>query len=292
MWTVAELLAWTQSRFADIGIASARLDAELLLADAIGCDRMQLYVRHDQVVERGSKDAFRGLVKRRLQREPVAYIQGKKGFHALDLELSVDRRVLVPRPETEHLVDWLLEELRPPPAPPMHVLDVGTGSGAIALAVKRARAEVEVTGVDVSGDALSVAADNARRAQLDAVWVQSDLLNAVSSPAEGWTAVAANLPYIPSRDFDELEPEVTVHEPRLALDGGDDGLDFVRRLVEQVRQPGVLARSGALYLEIGLGQAAETSELLRQAGFEDVQTRRDYSDVERVVRGFAPRPPA
>jgi release factor glutamine methyltransferase len=289
MWTVGELLAWTQGRFTDIGIGSPRLDAELLLADAMGCDRMQLYVRHDQVVPKETKDAFRALVKRRLQREPVAYIQGKKGFHALDLELAVDRRVLVPRPETEHLVDWLLEELRPPPAPSMFVLDVGTGSGAIALAVKRAREEVEVTGSDISEDALTVAAANGQSSGLSVSWVRSDLLGDVQHPEGGWTAIAANLPYIPSADFEGLQPEVTEHEPRGALDGGTDGLDFVRRLVEQAAAPGVLAPAGALYLEIGAGQASATADLLRQAGFEDVQARRDYADIERVVRGFAPR---
>ena len=146
-WTVAELLSWTRDKFDSAGIESARLDAEHLLARALGCARVDLYVRHDMVVDAQERASFRDLVKRRLTREPVAYIEGTRGFHALDLELAVDRRVLVPRPETELLVDWVLEELPASPGVvtpqearrPRTILDLGTGSGAIALSLKHAR---------------------------------------------------------------------------------------------------------------------------------------------------------
>jgi release factor glutamine methyltransferase len=286
LWTVAELLEWTQGRFARAELESPRVDAEHLLAHALGCSRMQLYVQHDRVVDAESKASFRAYVKRRLAHEPVAYIEGRRGFHALGLELHVDRRVLVPRPETEHLVDWLLEEMRPPPAPPMSVLDIGTGSGAIALAVKHARPDVTVVGVDICEDALAVARQNAEALGLAVQLQRSDLCTEIEPPPGGWTAIAANLPYIATAAYAELPPDVASFEPRLALDGGEDGLDLVRRLVREAAQPGVLCGVGALYLEIGHDQAESTASLMQEAGFVEVQTRRDYAGIPRIVRGF------
>jgi release factor glutamine methyltransferase len=247
---------------------------------------MQLYVQHDRVVDAETKTCFRAYVKRRLEHEPVAYIEGRRGFHALGLELAVDSRVLVPRPETEHLVDWLLEELRAPPAPPMAVLDVGTGSGAIALAIKHARPDVTVVGVDVCVDALEVARANAAELGLAVQLQQSDLCARTEPPPGGWTAIAANLPYVATSACDELPPDVGRFEPRLALDGGEDGLDLVRRLVSQAAVPGVLRAGGALYLEVGHDQAATTISLMRTAGYAEVEARCDYAGIPRIVRGF------
>jgi release factor glutamine methyltransferase len=284
MWTVGELLDWTGRRFCAVGIESGRTDAEHLLAEALGCTRVSLYVRHAEVVPADAKGIFRELVRRRLRREPVAYLLRRRGFHALDLELAVDPRVLVPRPETEHLVDWLLEELRPPPAPRMAVVDVGTGSGAIALAVARARPDVDVTATELHDDALAVARTNAKTLGLDVEFRRADLLEGVEAPDAGWTAVAANLPYIPSADLGRLQPEVADHEPRHALDGGPDGLIVIRRLVDQIARTGALR--GPLYLEIGVGQADAVQRLLAGAGGSDVAARPDYAGIPRVVRAF------
>ncbi len=282
-----ELLSWTSEKFAERGIDEARVDAEHLLARALGCSRVELYLQHDRLLDENDRAGFRELVKRRLGREPVAYIEGSKGFHALDLDLRVDRRVLIPRPETEHLVDWLLETLRPPPAPLMQVLDVGTGSGAIALAVAKARYEVRATAVDASTDALALARDNAERLEPGEriKFVHSDLLDAVEDPPEGWAAIAANLPYIPSADIDRLAPEVRLHEPHSALDGGPDGLRFIRRLIDQVAERGSLAANAWLFLEVGIGQAAAVEQLLRAAGFAEVGSRSDYARIPRIVAG-------
>jgi release factor glutamine methyltransferase len=296
-WTVRELLAWTAERFAGLGIDDARVDAERLLARALGCSRIQLYVQHDRLLDDDERTGFRELVRRRLAREPVAYIEGSKGFHALDLELVVDRRVLIPRPETEHLVDWLLESLRPPPAPLMNVLDVGTGSGAIALAVAKARHEVHVTAVDASPDALEVARQNVERFELGegvelgerVTLLVSNLLDAVEIPSGGFDAIAANLPYIPSAELRTLAPEVRDWEPRAALDGGPDGLAVIRRLIAVVRERRALAPGGRLLLEVGIGQAETVEGLLRAAGFDDVGSRSDYARIPRVVAGTWPR---
>lgn len=286
LWSVSEVLTWTVERFEKAGFAEARTDAQHLVAQALGCTRMQIFLRFDQLVDEGQRASLRELIRRRLAREPVAYIAGRRGFHALGLELAVDRRVLIPRPETEHLVDWLVEQLPPAPTPrPLHVLDVGTGSGAIALAVKHARGDLEVMACDVSPDALSVARANAAALGLQVELVRSDLLQGVAIPAGGFTAIAANLPYIASAEVPTLEPEVREYEPRLALDGGPDGLALVRRLIEACAAPGVLAPGGRLYLEIGLGQAEATRRHLLDRGFAGAEIRRDLAGIERVVMG-------
>jgi len=337
-WTVRRLLAWTQERFESVGIESPRVDAEHLLSFALACSRMSLYLDHDKVVEGPERARFRELVKRRLAREPVAYIEGKRGFHALGLELQVDRRVLIPRSETELLVDWVLEDLAGPrkqpvwedevvraeagagelepvvvldeeaapdaevpmpaapapapmpapvpvPVPPdeRSVLDVGTGSGAIALALKHARPTLRVSACDISEDALVVTRDNAERLGLAISLLRSDLLADVPTPEGGWAVITANLPYIREPVWRTLAPEVQRFEPRLALDGGEDGLALIRRLVEAA--PARLARGGALYLEIGYDQGESVPALLGAAGFVDVCVRKDYAGHPRIVRG-------
>jgi len=284
MWTVAELLEWTSARFQEAGIPSPRTDAQHLLANALACSRLSLYVRHDEVVTTEARAQFRELVRRRLKREPVAYIEGRRAFHALDLELSVDPRVLIPRPETEHLVDWLLEELPAAPSP-CRVLDVGTGSGAIALAIAHHRSDAAVVACDRSTEALAVARSNAERTGGRVTFVESDLLEGVELPSAGFTAIAANLPYIPTAELAELQPEVVQFEPRLALDGGADGLHFIRALVDQVARREALIPGGGLYLEVGHQQGADVADLLRGAGFVDVDVRPDYAGIPRVVRG-------
>ena len=289
-WTLRELLTWTSERLASLGIEEARVDAEHLLAHALGCSRVELYLQHDRLLDEADRAGFRELVKRRLAREPVAYIEGLKGFHALDLDLRVDRRALIPRPETEHLVDWLLENLRPPPAPLMQVLDVGTGSGAIALAVAKARHEVHVTAVDASSEAVELARENAVRLDLsERVHIQvSDGLATVEDPSGGFTAIAANLPYVPTAEIATLTPEVRDYEPRAALDGGPDGLVIVRRVIGEIAERGNLAPGGWLYLEVGVGQAEAVEGLLTDAGFVELASRRDYGRIPRIVAGRRP----
>ncbi|MBL8976738.1 MAG: peptide chain release factor N(5)-glutamine methyltransferase [Myxococcales bacterium] len=285
LWTVAELLQWTCDRFTREGLEEPRADALHLLSQALGCERMQIYLRFDQQVDEPARTRLRELILRRLAREPVAYIAGKRGFHALGLDLHVDPRVLIPRPETEHLVDWLLAGLPFAPSP-VHVLDIGTGSGAIALAIKHARRDVLVTACDRSDDALAVAGDNATRLGLELTLLRSDLLAAVPRPELGFDAIAANLPYIPTADIADLQPEVRRFEPHLALDGGPDGLDLVQRLIAD--SPAFLAPGARLLLEIGAGQAEATRAALAQRGFVEVDTRRDLAGIERVVAGTWP----
>jgi release factor glutamine methyltransferase len=260
------------------GCETPRLDAELLLAHALGVTRTRLLVdlgsRDGQLIVEGSTvRAFQDAVRRRArEREPVAYIVGRRGFRRL--ELAVDRRALVPRPETELLVDvgLSLDEHA-------SVLDVGTGSGAVALALKDERDDLDVTGSDVSTDALELARANGRRLRLDVRWLHADLL---AGMGDEFDAVLANLPYVAERHRAQLAPEILRHEPSGALFAGPDGLAAIRPLLVAMRD---YHRVRTLALEVGVGQAPDIAELTRAAGFGRVRTVRDLAGIERVVVG-------
>jgi release factor glutamine methyltransferase len=280
-WTILEVLRWTMGRFERHGIASARLDAELLATLAFARTRVELYTHFDQPLGDPELAAYRGLVQRRMAGESVAYILGRKEFWSLDLQ--VDARVQVPRPDTETLVEQALELLKAMPnnGRTLRVADIGTGSGALALALKKERPGDEVFAVDISPDALDVARGNATRLGLDISFMQGDLV----SPLAGlgpFDLIASNPPYIPSQDIAGLAPEVR-HEPRLALDGGADGLVLVRRLASDAHK--ILVPGGALAMEIGAGQAEEVMAILRGEGYTGIGTRRDLASIERVVFG-------
>jgi release factor glutamine methyltransferase len=262
-----ELVSATAS-LAEVGCDSPRLDAELLLAYVLGVDRAQLVMRADERATPDDSTRYLALLTRRAKREPIAYILGRKDFR--HMTFAVDPRVLIPRPETELLVEVGLTLPQR-----MRVADVGTGSGAVALALKQERPDLEVIGVDVSSGALSVARMNAQRLGLRVDWVQGDLLDGITCDA-----VLANLPYI--ADDELLPPEVALYEPRGALLGGTDGLDLVRRLIEQAGDRPEIA---LIALEIGHTQAGATTALLEEAGFGQVEQLRDLAGHERVVAG-------
>lgn len=268
MTTLRDELAGATTSLAEVGCESPRLDAELLLAHVLGVDRAQLVVRGGEEAAPDDRTRYLALLTRRAKREPIAYILGRKAFR--NLTLVVDPRVLIPRPETELLVEvglTLPQGLR--------VADVGTGSGAVALALKQERPDLELVGVDSSAGALSVARMNAQRLGLQVEWLQGDLLADVTCDA-----VLANLPYI--ADDELLPPDVAHYEPRGALLGGADGLDVVRRLIEQA---GSRDEISLIALEIGHTQAAATAALLEEAGFVQVERLRDLAGHERVVVG-------
>jgi release factor glutamine methyltransferase len=279
-WTVLEVIRWTAARFTERGLPTPRLDAEILVAHALALPRVQLYVQFDRPLTADELAAIRALIKRRQAGESVAYLVGKKEFWGIDF--GVDARVLVPRPDTETLIEEARERLAGVEAP--RIADVGTGSGAIALTLAKLFPGAGVVAVDVSAGALEVARGNAERLGLSVTFVEGDLDRPLA-PHAPFSLIAANLPYIPTGDMATLPPEVK-SEPALALDGGADGLALVRRLVSAA--PALLAPGGALLLEIGAGQAAATADLQREAGFSDVRTRRDLGGVDRVVSGVKP----
>jgi release factor glutamine methyltransferase len=256
------------ARLAAAGVDTPQLDAEVLLAHALGVGRTELFLRAAE-----PPAGFERLIERRARREPVAYITGLRAFRKLDLR--VDPRVLIPRPETEHLVEAALGLPRG-----ARVCDVGTGSGAVALALKQERPDLVVLGTDVSREALAVAKANAQRLRLDVEFIQSDLLAAVEGQLD---AVVANPPYV--RAGDPLPPDVEDFEPHVALFAGDDGLDVVRRLV-----PEAVARGARfLALEVGEGQAHVVTQLLRNLGYADTETVHDLAGIDRVVVGWLER---
>jgi len=251
------------------GVDTPRLDAEVLLAHALGVDRTALVVDRDLRVEGPAVRAFQDAVRRRsVGREPVAYITGVKGFRHIDLH--VDGRVLIPRPDTETLVEAALDLPRG-----ARVIDVGTGSGAVALALKDERPDLDVTGTDASPDALAVARANAARLGLDVRFREADLLDGAGEV----DAVLSNPPYV--EDGAPLQPEIERHEPPAALYAGADGLAVIRRLAAQAGA----SAARLLALEVGMGQADEVAAVLRDAGFATTETRRDLAGIERVVIG-------
>lgn len=259
------------------GCETPRLDAELLLAHALGVRRERLLIDDLEIVGPAVR-VFQDFVRRRsVEREPVAYILGRRHFRRL--VLTVDRRALIPRPETELLVEVGLGL-----AHGARVIDVGTGSGAVALALADERADLSVTGSDCSADALDLARTNAERLGLGVRWLQADLIARV--PDE-FDAVLSNPPYVREDERVSLAPEILRHEPCSALFAGEDGLDVVRRLIAQV---GERERVRLLAVEIGRGQAGAVAELMRDAGFAVVRAERDLAGVERVIVGERTQP--
>ncbi|HUR84138.1 MAG TPA: peptide chain release factor N(5)-glutamine methyltransferase [Solirubrobacteraceae bacterium] len=269
--TVREALDSAVIAIAAAGSDTPRLDAELLLAAALGLDRTALFTEPRRELTGPAVRAFQDAVRRRSAgREPVAYILGSKGFRHIDV--LVDARVLVPRPETELLVEVALE--LPAGA---RVVDVGTGSGAVALACKHERPDLDVVATDVSAGALEVARSNAAALGLDVELREGDLLAGVRD----CDAVLSNPPYVADGERASLPPEVARHEPAGALFAGADGLDVIRRLVPAAADAG----AGLLAIEVGVGQAGAVIALVCDAGFSDVGTRADLAGIERVVVG-------
>jgi release factor glutamine methyltransferase len=277
--TVGEALGASVDALDAAGCETSRLDAELMLAQATGWDRAKLASEPDARLPVGASREFGEMVRRRVRREPVAYILGRKGFRRI--ELLVDRRVLIPRPETEHLVELALE------LAPARVLDVGTGSGAIALAIADELGDARVTAVDTSFDAVRVAQANAERLGLadrvDVVLRGPSSLMGAEPDGHPFDLLLANLPYVSEDEWEDLEPEIREYEPREALVAGATGLEAITALTEELL--GLAPRPAVVALEVGAGQADEVAKLIGAAGYAEVEVRKDLSGHDRVVVG-------
>ena len=275
-WTVLKILQWTADYFNGKEITSARLEAELLLAATLDLDRVGLYVNFERPLDSSELAAFRERVQRRAKGEPVQYILGETEFWSLPF--TVSPAVLVPRADTEVLVEEALSRIEGS----VHLLDVGTGSGAIAVAMAHEKPEVQVTALDCSEEALQVARGNAERNGV-AERVSCIAGDLAELPPGPFAMVVSNPPYIPAADCEKLMPEVRDHEPRLALDGGEDGLTAYRQLTSQSGD--ILLPGGWLLVEVGIGQAEDVVALFKAAGLAEIKSRDDYAGIPRVVAG-------
>ncbi len=281
-WTVGSLLRWTTEHFASVGIESARLDAECLLAEALGCERLALYLEFDKPAQAAERARFRELVKRRAtERIPVAHLLGRKEFWSLEFEITKD--VLVPRPDTETLIQAVLD-LIPNRETEWKVLEVGTGSGAVVAALATERPKARCVATDISPAALAVAARNAERHGLsDRIhFVHGDGFEPVLG--ERFDVVVSNPPYLAAGDAAHLAPELA-HEPREALFAGATGTEMLATLVHGVGS--VLEPGGAVVLEMAPEQAPEVAAWLEACGFTDVAIHRDLAGQHRAVSARA-----
>jgi release factor glutamine methyltransferase len=280
-WSIKRVLAWATDDFKRRGNKSARLDAELLLSEALGFDRIKLIVEAERPLADDELGRYRDLIKRRRASEPIAYILGRREFFALPM--VVDKRVLIPRPDTEILVETALRRTHE-----RHLygrmLDLCTGSGCVAIAFAKERPTWRVSAVDLSTDAAAVARENVQRAGVvhNVSVLEGDLFAALPEGAQ-FELITANPPYIPSAEIETLDADVRDFEPRLALDGGADGLHVMRRLIGQALD--YLSPGGLLALEGGFDQAPAVEALLEASGFREIVRSKDLAGVERVVSG-------
>jgi release factor glutamine methyltransferase len=280
LWTVKDVLEWTAGYFKSKGISTARLDAEVLLAHSLEVDRLHLYLNLDRPLIPSERTGYRELIQRRARREPVARIIGTKEFWSIPFRAVPG--VLIPRPDTETLVEAVLDEIKDRSEP--NILEIGTGSGAIAVAVIKDNPDAVIVATDIDSLALRTARLNAEDAGVaDSLkFVRMDLFESLR-PGTVFDVICSNPPYIPSDDIANLEPEVRDHEPRRALDGGPEGLDVIGRLIR--RAGDFLTKDGALILEIGDGQAGAVGEIFAQTeGFTSIRMYHDLASIARVVK--------
>ncbi len=283
-WTILKLLQWTTNYFQKNRVAEPRASAEVLLAHVLSEDRLFLYLNHDRPMESQELSAFRACIKRRLAGEPNQYIAGTQEFWSLPLRVSPE--VLIPRPETELLVEAVLEHVRwhQPAKSNPRIVDLGTGSGAIAIALARELPTARIVALDLSVAALQLARRNAQLNQVEKQihFVCCDMFAGISRSFEKFNVMVTNPPYVSHAEFHQLPQEIRDHEPRHALDGGPDGLTAIRQIIREA--PMLLCQTGSLFLEMGASQAESVSALvLESQKYKNYRILKDYSGIDRVL---------
>jgi len=253
-------------------------EAELVLTNLLNCDRLSLYLNKDTNLNSDKSALLSSILKRRALGEPVQYILGKAEF--MGLEFKVDKRALIPRPETEIMVEAAIEKLNLSGIASPRILDLGTGSGCIAIAIARLMPAADVWATDISASALQLARENAGLNKVKVKFARSDIFSAAELKNEKFDLIISNPPYIAEGDFHSLAKEISF-EPQLALKAGRDGLNFYRRIISEA---GVyLKENGLLIFEVGINQACFVKEMLEKKGFKQVSLSRDYNNIERIV---------
>ncbi|MDD4894682.1 MAG: peptide chain release factor N(5)-glutamine methyltransferase [Candidatus Omnitrophica bacterium] len=254
-------------------------EAELLFTDILNCSRPSLYLDKDTPLDKAQSYFVSGVLKRRIKGEPIQYILGKAEFMGLEFKLAPD--VLIPRPETEILVEKTIEMARSPEVAARSILDIGTGSGCIAVSLAKNLPGVEITAVDICEKAIKIARRNALLNNVKINFLKSDLFDNRQLKADNYGIIVSNPPYIPAAEIDALQPEIK-YEPRLALDGGKDGLDFYRRIINSAHL--YLKENGLLIMEIGFNQKEAVKNIFKVCGyFEIIDEVKDYNNIDRIV---------
>jgi len=282
-WTIKAILDRTVSFFEEKKVPESRLSAELLLSHALKSKRLDLYLQFERFLTPAELAGFREMVRRRAKFEPVQYITGEQEF--MGLTFRVTPAVLIPRPETELLVEAVLKEIQSlkEEGKDVFVLDVGTGSGAIAISLAKLCPDCRITAIDISPEAIEIAAGNARRLEATSVKFQvQDARHFTPEQPDGFDIIVSNPPYVSETEWQQLHPQVKDYEPSRALLAGPEGLDFYREFIPRV--PSLLQKTGCLFMEIGFDQRENVFILLRQAGFNKIEFIQDYQKIERIVK--------
>lgn len=281
MPSVLELLEKTDKYFAGKGIESPRLNAELLLADVLSCKRLNLYLQFDRPLTTSEVDRYREMVRRRAGREPLQYIIGKVEFYGLDFKVS--NAVLIPRPETELLVEEALKAING--SDKFTILEIGTGSGNICAAIAKKNNNTRLYSMDVSGDALKVAEENIRYHELSekVTLINGDIFNYSTEELPAFDMIISNPPYVPEPEFLTLQEEIVKYEPRFAVTDGNDGFSFYRKITEIADSK--LNPGGHLIFELGHNSIQGVQKIMGDSGFTNIKTTKDYSGIVRVIHG-------
>jgi release factor glutamine methyltransferase len=279
------LLNWTIQYFAENDIENPRLNAEVLLAHSLKTNRLALYLNYDKPLKKDELREYRNLIKRRVKREPLQYITGCQEFWSL--EFKIGKGVLIPRPETEILVEEAFKTFRPvnPSCETINALEIGTGSGVIAITLAKELQRVSIIATDISSMAMKIARENAKThgVETHVTFLRGSLFHPVRERMGFFDLVISNPPYIPTGDFECLQPEVRDFEPRVALDGGKEGLRFYRQILSHAGR--YLKKDGWLMLEVGKGQSEKVVKLIKSTGeFCRASTVKDLSGIERVIK--------
>ncbi len=281
MHTVLELLNLTTNFFEQKGIDSARLNAELLLAEILKCKRLDLYLTFDKPVKEEEVNSYREFVKRRGNREPLQYILGHVEFYGMTF--FIDKNVLIPRQETEILIETVLNQTDKEAN--LNILDIGTGSGIIAVSLAHHLPNAKVIAIDKSSEAISIAKKNAENHNVvpRITFLETDILNSTLKSDEKFDLIVSNPPYVSQKEFSTLQKEITGHEPDFAVTDFSDGLTFYRKIIET--SPRYLNEKAKVFFEIGAGQSEQVKVIFEENDFTSVQIWKDYGNIDRVVKG-------
>jgi release factor glutamine methyltransferase len=280
IWSLLELIHWTTGYFREKEIENPRLNVEVLLGKILNMPRVDLYVNYDRIMSPAELADFKAFIQRRLGGEPLQYIIGETGFYGLTIELSP--RVLIPRPETELLVETALESIDEKTS---SLADLGTGSGCIALAIASNSPEIKITATDRDEEILDVARNNARRLELDhrIEFIKSDMLREILPPEKEVDIIVSNPPYISEEEYQTLDDEVRLFEPTAALTDNRDGLTFYRKILEEARFHFKNGK-GTIILELGYNQAEKVTNIARESGYQNIVIKKDYSEINRILK--------